>query len=158
MTAVNVTKQTFIYVGVRRGTKSLLDCYAPVDVRPGGGAIAVDDAAKWSTFRADRARRVVGGMYSISVEEKDGAKLFGLKSAEFVGPYSDGAAAAAWKAESDAILAADRAGAAERRAKSAGDALEALKPLRALWRRSIGHDRLALEVVVLSYLRTGVGS
>lgn len=33
--------------------------------------------------------------------------------------------------------------------------LAALEPLRRLWKNSVGTNRLALEVVVLNYLRTG---
>lgn len=147
------TTHTWVYVGVRRGVKKpLVDVYAPADAIAPDGSL---DSEKLRVFAADRARRIVGGRYEVEVDTAGGVFL---QRARFEGSHPDASAVVTWKAESDAILAAERAAAAERRAKADGDALVALKPLRKLWARSVGYDRLALEAVVLSYLRTGRGA
>lgn len=140
-----LTLQRWVYLGRRRNGAEIVDAY--VRSTDGAGGAPGDTVI----FAADRSLRVVGGIYEV-LARPDGSTAR-LAGATYKGHHDDAAQAAAWKAESDAIDVAVRAAAAEKRAKA--ESLAALEPLRKTWLKLIGRDRIAFELVVLSYLRTG---
>jgi hypothetical protein len=143
-----LTTQCWIYLGRRRNGTEVVDAY--VRTRSADAVIG-DPPADMVLFDADRSLRVVGGIYEV-LARPDGSRAR-LAGATYKGRHNDAEQVLAWKAESDAVDVAVRAAAAEKRAKV--ESLEGLEPLRKAYQRLIGRDRIALELVVLSYLRTG---
>lgn len=143
MSAGKLTPQRWVYAGQRAGVKSkLVDVFLPES-----------DTNVTRCYKADRFARTVGGVYLVEAAD-DGSKAV-IGTARYVGMHADKKQVLQWKAEHDVTLVAATAESAEKRAKTNQDALVALEPLRALWLKSVGRNRLALEVVVLKYLRSG---
>lgn len=91
---------------------------------------------------------VAGGVYGV---------LLGAKGARgeftWLRTYPDEAAVARWQAESDAAEVAHRARKLEKNADRRNEMVEALAPVREAYGRADRIGRLALEVVLLEYLR-----
>lgn len=138
-----MTPQRWIYAGQRAGEQSkLVDVFVPES-----------DTNVTRSYKADRFARTVGGVYMVEAAE-DGSKAR-IGSAQFVEMHDDKSEVLRWKTEHDLALVGAMAESAEKRAKTNQEALAALAPLRALWLKSVGRNRLALEIIVLNYLRSG---
>lgn len=142
------TPQEWASAGRLINGKDKYDLFYPLDADG-----TADTSKRLAFISSGKGALTVGGVYLIeATAERDTARISGAK---FVRMYEDKALIIEWRAAHDADRLAIAAAAAERRAKANNDALAALDPLRRLWRSSVGDQRLALEIVVLNYLRTG---
>jgi hypothetical protein len=96
------------------------------------------------------ARCVPGGVYEVQLAAEGARGAF-----TWLRTYQDAEAVARWQTESESAEVAHRARKLERNAGRRNEMVNALAPLREAYGRADRIGRLALEVVLLSYLRRG---
>lgn len=141
--------QRWVFIGHRESTEGkALDMYIP---------LSANDGFPTSTTKCYDARkpmRPIGAVYEVEATV-DGKQAY-LSSAKLIGQLEVRGAdrlIAQWKLESGAVdtkLASRRL---EKRMKR--EDLKLLEPLRQTYQSAIGRDRLAMELLILNYIRGG---
>jgi hypothetical protein len=97
----------------------------------------------------------VGLLYSFEIEqEEDGSwTSYYPTSQRYIGPWADEAERAVWQAQARAFEIEQSAIRLRKKAEGTIDMLEVLEPLRRKYSKTNATGKLALEVLILSYLR-----